>query len=117
MFSKGIMRDNGIDITIKNNPGHILSPDNWEMVIKMKLRKINPEEYKSWYKKLIAKRWKTRKDEFIKLAQEGISKDIKLKCFCKHRDKFCHAYIAADIMNNLVKRISESNKVDREVST
>jgi len=109
MFSKGTMKDDGIDITIKNNPDHVLSPNDWDMVMKARFGKISDEEYKTWYLNLIRERWDTRKKEFLEMAKEGVEKDIKLKCFCSTHNKGCHAYIAADFMNALVRKISPSN--------
>lgn len=105
MFRKGIMKDDGIDITIKNNPDHILAPDDWDMVRDAKFGKISYEEYKVYYLNLIRDRWDTRKEEFIKLAQEGKHDDIALKCYCPMSTKICHAYLAADFMNALIKKI------------
>lgn len=107
MFKKGKIRDNGIDITIKNNPDHFLSPSDWNMVMGVKLGRIEPEEFRNWYKNLIQERWKERKQEFIDLAKEGIDKEIVLKCFCPMKDKHCHAYIAADVMNGIIKAIKK----------
>jgi hypothetical protein len=109
MFSKGTMRDKGIDITIKNNPGHVLSPDDWDMVMGVKLKKITPDEYKAWYINLLTSRWKLRKNEFINLAKLGINQDIILKCFCHKNESYCHAFIAAKFMNNLANKLKESS--------
>ena len=115
MFIKGLMKDNGIDITIKNNPGHILAPDDWGMVMDVKFGKISSEAYKTYYLELLKKRWVTRKDEFIELARQGTEQDIVLRCYCPKTDTFCHAYLAAKFMNNLVgrmKQIGESTTHD-----
>ena len=112
MFSKGIMRDGGIDITLKNNPDHILAPDDWNMVMGVKLKKISLEEYVTWYKNLIITRWETRRQEFIDLAQKGMGEDIKLKCFCPNKDKGCHAYYASKFMNKLVALLQKKSSKD-----
>ncbi len=106
MFSKGTMRDVGIDVTIKNNPEHVLAPDDWEMVRKVKLRKISTEEYKTWYLNLLRKRWETRREEILDLVKRGRSEDIRLKCYCPAKDSFCHANLAAKFLNALMARIS-----------
>lgn len=110
MFSKGTMRDEGIDITLKNNPSHFLSPDDWDMVMKARFGKISREEYKTWYLNLIRDRWESRRQEFLDLAKEGLHKDIKLKCFCSVHNNRCHAFIAASFMNaisNKIKNLKE----------
>lgn len=107
MFLKGTMRDEGIDITLKSNPGHCLAPDDRDMVIKGKFEKISREEYKSWYLNLLRGRWKTRKKEFLDLARKGLSSDIHLKCYCSSREPNCHAWIAADFMNALANKIKD----------
>jgi hypothetical protein len=105
MFSKGVLKDTGIDITIKNNPNHVLSPDNWDMVLDVKFGKISHQEYKIYYLNLIRDRWDTRKYEFIDLAKQGATTDIKLKCFCKMSEKYCHAYLASEFMNKLIQKL------------
>lgn len=105
MFSKGVMKDRGIDITIKNNPDHILAPDNWDMVMGVKFNKISQDDYKTYYLSLIKKRWEIRREEFIDLAKRGSVEDIKLRCFCPIKDKFCHCYIAAAFMNKLIEKL------------
>jgi len=106
MFYKGTIRDSGIDITIKNNPNHVLSSDNWDMVLNVKFGKISKEEYITYYTNLLRDRWSTRKQEFIDLAKLGINRDIVLKCFCPKNTSYCHAKIAAKFMNNLVKKLN-----------
>lgn len=109
MFYKGTLRDSGIDITIKNNPKHVLSPDSWEKVMGVKFNKITYTEYKDYYLELIRSRWVTRKDEFLELAKKGAKEDIKLLCFCPVKDRFCHGYIAANFMNKLVEKFYPEN--------
>jgi len=108
MFSKGLMKSNGIDITIKSNPGHVLSPDDWTMVLDVKFGKISPEAYKTYYLELLKKRWVTRKDEFVALARQGAEQDILLKCYCPRTDTFCHAFLAAKFMNNLIEKMRQT---------
>ena len=110
MFSKGTLKDDGIDITLKNNPNHVLSSDNWNMVLDVKFNKMSVEEYKTWYTNLIRERWETRKSEILSLAKEGMSKDIKLKCFCPKNTPYCHAEVAAKFLNNLINKLRPQNK-------
>ena len=105
MFSKGVIKEDGIDITIKNNPGHFLSPSDWDMVVKARCSKISAADYKVWYLNLIKERWATRQDEFKELAKEGLNKDIKLLCYCPRTSPYCHAKIASDFMNALAKKM------------
>lgn len=104
------MKDEGIDITIKNNSDHFLSPNDWDMVMKVKFNKISPTEYRQWYLNLIRERWATRKEEFKAFAIEGMEKDIKLKCFCLPKQAYCHAYTAAEFMNALVKKLQNKKE-------
>jgi len=107
MFLKGTIKDTGIDITIKNNPDHILAPNDWNMVYKVKFNKISVIEYRYWYLNLIKDRWEHRKSEFIELARTGLDKDVKLKCFCANTSDRCHAHFASEFMNILVNKINK----------
>jgi hypothetical protein len=111
MFFKGVMKDRGIDITIKNNPDHVLAPDSWEKVLNVKFGKISPQEYKDYYLNLIKQRWSTRKEELIDLAKKGAKEDIKLKCFCSQKDKFCHCYLASEFLNKLIQKMGLNGSV------
>jgi len=106
MFKKGPIKGDGIDITIKNNPDHFLAPNDWDMVLKARFGKISTSEYKQWYLNLLRSRWETRKEEFKELALQGANKDVKLKCYCSSNSPYCHAKIAAEFMNALVKKLS-----------
>lgn len=108
MFSKGTLRDVGIDITLKNNPNHVLTPNDRDMVLDAHFGKISKEEFILWYKGLLKDRWQTRKDEFISLAKEGSNKDIKLLCFCPLNNGACIAYAASAFMNKLIEIINKS---------
>jgi len=108
MFKKGIIKDQGIDITIKNNPDHFLSPNDWDKVLDAKFGKIPADEYKKWYYNLLRSRWADRKEEFIDLAKEGLNKEIKLRCFCPMASTICHAHFAADFMNTLAKQLNKT---------
>jgi len=105
MFSKGTIKEKGIDITFKNNPDHVFAPNDWSKILDIKFSKIGVEEYKNWYTNLIRERWETRKNEIIALAKEGVDKDIKLKCFCPKNTPYCHADIAAKFLNNLISKL------------
>ena len=105
MFLRGTMKSDGIDVTIKNNPGHVLAPDSWDMVMGVRFGKVKPKEYEEWYQNLIRKRWEERKLEFIALAKEGKDKDIRFKCYCPLGTKYCHAEIAVKFMNALMQKI------------
>jgi len=107
MFTKGPIKGDGIDITLRNNSDHFLAPNDWDMVMGVKFGKISVEEYKTWYMNLIRSRWETRKEEFIALAKEGIDKDIKLKCFCLKKFKGCHAHLASKFMNAIVDKLNK----------
>jgi hypothetical protein len=111
MFLRGSIKEDGVDITIKNNPNHFLAPNDWDMVLKARCGKISGEEYKKWYLNLIKDRWTTRQDEFKALAQEGLTKDIKLLCFCSKYSSYCHAKIAADFMNALAKKMKPAQNL------
>ena len=117
MFSKGTMKDPGLDITIKNNPGHVLSPNDWDMVLKAKFHKVSYDDYRTWYLGVIKERWATRQEEFMELAREGLTSDIKLKCFCTNSTKICHAHIAVTFMNALVAKLQRSPAQPAEPAT
>ena len=105
MFKKGTMKQDGIDITIRNNPGHVLSPDDWSKVMAVRLGRISPEEYTQYYKGLLKRRWDERRQEIIDLAKEGMLKDIRLKCYCPDSTKYCHAHIAARFLNGVADKM------------
>jgi hypothetical protein len=105
MFIKGTMKDSGIDVTLKNNPDHILAPDDIVVVRDFKFDKIEPEEFKQYYLTLLKNRWDTRKSEFIELVKKGKSKDIKLKCTCSQCVEDCHANLAAKFLNKLITKV------------
>lgn len=105
MFRKGTMKQQGLDITIKNNPRHVLAPDDWEKVMAVRLGRMGGDEYTEYYKGLLRGRWETRRDEFINLAREGMEKEVVLKCFCPDSASYCHAHTAAKFMNGLVNKL------------
>jgi hypothetical protein len=106
MFSKGTMRDEGIDVTPRGNPGHVLVPDDIDMFRKGKLHIIAPEEFEKWYRNLFVERWNSgRKDEIMQLMAQGKKEDIKLCCFCPNREEHCHANLAAKYLNQLISKM------------
>lgn len=102
------MKEHGLDITLKNNPDHILAPDDWDIILNAKFNKMPYKEFKTWYLNLLKSRWQTRREEFLELAKKGMREDIKLKCFCPGSNRACHAYIAADFMNALVSKLNKN---------
>ena len=106
MFKRGLhKRDKGTDITYRNNPDHVLSPDNYDIVLKARFKKIDPKVFKKYYIELISSRWKNRKEEFKDLLKLGLNGDVTLICYCGKKEKDCHAQYAVDFMNNLIKKI------------
>ena len=108
MFSKGLKaKEAGIDITFRNNPGHVLSPDNSDILLQSRFGKLPPGQLKKYYLDLLVSRFKSRKSEFIQLAREGMNKDIKLLCYCGKKEQECHAKYAADFMNLLIAKLKK----------
>jgi hypothetical protein len=105
MFIKGTMKDSGVDITLRNNPKHILAPDDLDIIRDFRFDKIDPEEFKKYYLNLLKSRWVARKVEFLELAKKGKSNDIKLKCTCCANVPACHANLAAKFLNKLISKI------------
>lgn len=105
MFSKGTMKQDGIDITIRNSPGHVLAPDDWNMVTAVRFGRISSKEYSAWYKGLLMRRWEERRQEILDLAKEGMFKDIRLKCYCPQSATYCHAHTAAKFLNGIIEKL------------
>jgi len=105
MFEKGTMKDSGIDVTLKNNPKHVLAPDDINILLDFKFNKIGSERFKEYYHALLKNRWETRKEEFLDLARRGKTEDIKLKCPCSNDYVDCHANLAARFLNKLVSKL------------
>ena len=105
MFSKGTMKHDGIDITIRNNPTHVLAPDDWGKVVAVRFGKISEDEFVTWYKTLIKRRWSERRQEIIDLAKEGMLKDIRLKCYCPQSCTYCHSHVASRFLNGIVDKL------------
>ena len=113
MFKKGTMKQEGIDITIRNNPDHVLAPDDWSKVMGVRFGRVSPDEYTEYYKGLLKKRWDARRQEFLDLAKQGVGKDVRLKCYCPQSARYCHAHTAARFMNGLVEKLSKNGKPDK----
>jgi hypothetical protein len=108
MFSRGLkVKDKGIDITFRNNPDHVLSPDNPEILLQSRFGKLKAGALKKYYLELLVSRFKNRKSEFISLAKDGMNEEIKLLCYCGKKESECHAQYAAYFMNALIKKIKK----------
>lgn len=105
MFKKGTMKQEGIDITIRNNPTHVLAPDDWSKVMAVRFNKITPNDYSEYYKGLLKKRWEERRQEIIDIAKEGMFKDVILKCYCPQSARYCHAHTASRFLNGIVEKM------------
>jgi hypothetical protein len=105
MFTKGTMKDDGIDITLRNNPDHFLAPDDINIVRDFKFEKISTEEFKKYYSDLLRERWDTRRPEFLALVKKGKTQEVKLKCTCSKSTTACHAKLAAKFLNGLVSKL------------
>lgn len=120
MFKKGTMKQEGIDITIRNNPNHVLAPDDWSKVMAVRFGRMSPKDYTEYYKELLKRRWNERRQEIIDIAKEGMFKDIRLKCYCPMSVGYCHAHTAARFLNGIVDKLlkrtsnahQDGNKID-----
>lgn len=91
-----------LDITVSNNPDHVLSP-TWYMVIKFKANKTSWPEYQRQYKELVRERWRERKDDILNLLATAKEKDIFLVCFCPD-ERYCHRRLAKEFLEELIKK-------------
>ena len=91
-----------LDITIINNPNHVLSP-TWHMVIKFKANKTSWPEYERQYKALMRERWKERRDDILSIVAIAKEKDIYLVCFCAD-ERYCHRRLAKEFIDELIQR-------------
>lgn len=98
-----------LDITVKNNPGHVLAP-TWDLVMDFKKGKISWDMYKNRYLQLLRERWKTRKNEFIRIFKESQGKTIVLLCFCSDETK-CHRSIAKEVLEKINSFLSVSDRL------
>lgn len=105
MFTKGTMKDDGIDVTLRNNPEHVLAPDDINIVRDFKFDKIEPDEFKKYYLNLLKDRWDTRRVEFLNLVKVGKVQEVKLKCTCLKSSESCHADLASKFLNGLLKKL------------
>lgn len=107
MFMRAPMKASGIDVTLRNNPDHVLAPDDKDILIDYRFGKMHPEKFKEYYLELLRNRWEIRRQEFVDLVKEGSVRDINLKCTCAIKDDYCHATLAAKFLNKLIKKVSE----------
>ena len=91
-----------LDITIRNNPAHVLSP-TWHMVMKFKVNRTSWPAYKRQYMALMQERWKDRRDDFLSILATARKKDIYLACFC-HEDRHCHRRLAKEFLEGLIHK-------------
>ncbi len=75
----------------------ILSP-TWEIVMGIKLGKLNEKEYTNLYTQLMRDSYRQRKKEWEDLLKKD---KIILGCYCPPTKNFCHRYIAANILVKL----------------
>lgn len=91
-----------LDITVKNNPNHVLSP-TWDIVLGFMQGKISWPTYVERYLKLIRKRWtEGRKQELLELSELSTKKTLVLVCFCKDETR-CHRSIAKSILEKIAQ--------------
>lgn len=103
MFFRQSMKGEGLDITLRNNPGHVLAPDNEGMALGFRFSKVSAIDFKKYYMDLLKERWATRRKDFSALVLLGKEKDIGLRCSCKLGTECCHANLAAKFLNKLIE--------------
>jgi len=92
-----------MDITVKNNPTHVLAP-TWGIVMEFKRGKITWDEYKKRYIALLIERYKMRKDEFINIIKLSRQYNVVLTCFCRDPNQ-CHRSLAKEFLDSLKNQI------------
>ena len=97
-----------LDITVKDDPEHILSP-TWQMVQDFKNGNITWKEYKQQYVTLLERRFKTRKQEFIALTKMAMAHPVYFRCYCPS-DETCHRSIAKRAIERLMMVIRKEEK-------
>lgn len=97
-----------LDITVKNNPTHFLSP-TWSLVRGFKMGQLNWETYKKQYINLVLHRWYDTPSPFIELINLSHNRDIYLKCFCTD-ENLCHRKLAQKILILLDEKLSYKEK-------
>ena len=91
-IKKGIV----IDITVKNNPNHVLAP-TWTMVCGFKDRTITWDQYVEKYIDLLDHRKQTREKEFRDIIDQSKKEDVFLLCYCPVSTQ-CHRFLAMDYL-------------------
>jgi hypothetical protein len=105
MFLLGSIKDQGVDITFQRNPGHVLSPDSLDIMLRYRFKKISTEDFRKYYLALLQERRRSREREIVDLAISGITRDIRLVSFEDKRDQSSYAMIACDLLNSLVTKM------------
>ena len=90
-----------LDITVKNNPKHVLAP-TWELVMGAKNKRITWAEYEERYIELLRTRWNERQADFIALLDRAKTTDIYLVCFCTD-ERYCHRRLAKEFLQVLIE--------------
>lgn len=88
-----------IDITVKNNPHHILAP-TWDLVMGLKNKRITWEQYEHSYVLLLKERFHKKPEDFYTLIEQAQDKDVYLVCFCSD-ERFCHRRLAKAFLESL----------------
>jgi len=89
-----------LDITVKDHPEHILSP-TWKMVLDFKNGNTTWKEYKQQYVELLEERYKTRKGEFLALAEMARLHPVYFRCYCPD-ENMCHRSLAKRAIYRLI---------------
>ncbi len=88
-----------VDITVKNRPLHILSPD-WEIVNAFRDGKITWPEYEKRYYLLVGERYFYRPAEFEDIVKLAKQQTVVLTCFCTD-EKHCHRQLAKHFLQTI----------------
>jgi len=90
-----------IDITVKRNPKHVLSP-TWDMVMAYIQNRITWEQYTERYLEILRKRWVSRRKEFNYLVRKAKYKTLILMCYCED-EKHCHRSLAKMVLDKVIE--------------
>jgi hypothetical protein len=85
------------DITLKSNPTHILSPNNWKMVNQGRNAKPGSDTWKKyvqWYKGLLWERYKADPQPFLDILEADY---VVLCCYCTTPET-CHRRLAVEAL-------------------
>lgn len=88
-----------VDITVKNNPTHILAP-TWAMVMGLKASLITWEEYVQQYVELVMTRVANGSRLLFELAEKSDNENVVLVCFCEDK-KRCHRSLAENLLKTV----------------